>query len=75
MGYSKEMLFKIYNDDTGERIEVGMDGDGLDLIEIRQYTDNNKIASRITMTPEQAKLVSEAIGEVVKDSNGIAYKI
>ena len=69
MGYSKKMLFKIYNDDTGEKTEVGPDSDGLDLIEIIQYTDDNKISSRIVMTPEQAKLVSEALLEVIKDGS------
>lgn len=59
--YSLENLARIWNDNTGECIEVGPDNDGLDLLEIRAYTDKKKLTGSITLTSEQAKLVAEAL--------------
>lgn len=51
--YSLETIHQIWNDKTGERLEIGPDRDGLDLIEIREYTDDGQIGNRITMTRGQ----------------------
>lgn len=40
--YSFETVYQIWNDKTGERVEVGPDRDGLDLIELRSYSDDGR---------------------------------
>ncbi len=51
----------VCNDDTGEVIEVGPDGDGLDLIEIRTRGDDKKINARVVFGPEAIPLLIEAL--------------
>ena len=63
--YSIETVIQIWNDKTGERVEVGPDRDGLDLVQIRSYADNGTLERDITFTQEQAKLVAEAIQLIV----------
>jgi hypothetical protein len=60
-GFSTEIVHKVYNDDTGEFIEVGPDADGTDLIEIRCVDANGNIGNRLCGEPEQMRLVAEAI--------------
>jgi len=60
-GYSTEIVHKVYNDDTGEYIEVGPDADGVDLVEVRQVDSKGNISNRIAGEPEQMRLVAEAI--------------
>ena len=60
MKLSMECVFEIWNDDNGERLEIGPDRDGLDLAEIRCRTPEGKIHSAVTMTMEQVPLVIEA---------------
>lgn len=62
--YSLEKSYKIYNDSTGEYIEVCPDADGLDLVEIRFVLEDGTINTRITMSPEQAELVATALGRM-----------
>lgn len=45
----------------GERIEVGLDRDGLGQMEIRAMEPNHAIAGRIILEPEQALLVAYAL--------------
>lgn len=66
--YSLEKLFQIYNNNSGDCIEVGPDGDGLDLIEIR-IRDDGKVRQSISFTFEQAPLILKAITELVQDKN------
>jgi hypothetical protein len=54
----------IWNDNTGDRLYVGPDGDGLDLVELRDISLNGNINHRFTLTKEQALLVSKAINEL-----------
>lgn len=61
MSFSAETVIQVWNDEHGDRVEVGPDRDGLGLVEIRSYTDDNQIGSRITLAPEQAVLIAEAI--------------
>lgn len=60
-GYRMEMLLEIWNDDSGEHLEVGEDRDGLDLVEIRAYDSNNKVEARMTFTVPQAHLLLKAL--------------
>ena len=64
MPYSTERVNQIWNDDHGERIEVGPDSDSLDLCEVRSVSDDGVIGARIVMQPEQAVLVAKAILEL-----------
>jgi hypothetical protein len=63
--HSIEMVFKIWNDDHGDRVEIGSDSDGLDLVEIRYVNENNKIDSRITLTKESLPFLKEAIERLI----------
>ena len=51
MKFSIEVIMQVWNDDTGERVEIGQDSDGLDLVEIRQI-ENKECRARITMPNE-----------------------
>jgi len=64
MGYTKERMYQVWDDKHGDRIEVGPDRDGLDLLEIRQYGDDGKLTASVTMTKERALLVAEAIADI-----------
>jgi len=59
--FSLEQMFQIWDDGTGECIEVGPDRDGLGLIEIRYRLANGQIGNRIVMPKEQARLVVRAL--------------
>lgn len=58
--YSTEIVHRVFNDKTGDLIEVGPDADTGDLLEIRQI-EQGKIAARIVGEPEQLRQVAEAI--------------
>jgi hypothetical protein len=60
MAYSMESVTYIYNDETGDKVYVGPDGDGLGLVEIRSSA-YERVEARIAFTPEQAVLVAKAI--------------
>ena len=60
-------MYQIWNDKNGDRIEVGPDRDGLELIEIRQYTDDgNKPYGVIVMTREECEKLQEAIDRLLQ---------
>ena len=58
--FSAEIVHKIYDNTTGERIEVCPDADTGDMLDIRQI-EGDKIVARITGEPEQMRLVALAI--------------
>ena len=58
--YSLEQRFEIWNDKTGESINISADYDGLDLIEIR-WADPDSVTGAITLTQEQATLLVQAL--------------
>lgn len=58
---SLNMVMQVWNDDTGERIEVGEDRDGLGLLEIRYVSEDGKFGADIRMQPEHAPKLIEAI--------------
>lgn len=60
-GYSIETVRQVWNDDTGERVEIGPDRDGLDLIEIRQVTDDGVTTATVTLTREQLEKLQKCI--------------
>jgi hypothetical protein len=65
--YELETKKVIWDNKHGERIEVGPDGDGLDLVEIRSYDAAGKLEREISFRPDQAHLVWRALGELGYD--------
>ena len=65
--YSLEMTMEIWNDRTGERITVGSDRDGLDLIEITFIADDGTKGSSLQIDEKQAELLMQALGKVLAD--------
>lgn len=61
--YTLDVVHQIWNDNTGERLEIGPDRDGLDLIEIRSYDDMSKVTQMITLTRGQLEQLHAAIGK------------
>jgi hypothetical protein len=61
MAASLEMMFEIWDDEHGSRLEVGEDRDSLGLTEIRSKGPDDKIDARMTFTDEQVPLVIEAL--------------
>ena len=61
MPYAVEHVIQVWDDKHDNRVEVGPDRDGLDLVEIRQYDDAGKITQSISMTEERANLLADAI--------------
>jgi hypothetical protein len=59
--FTLEVLRQIWNDKTGDLVEVGPDRDGLDLVELRQKIDGGEEVVRISMPSEQATLVAQAM--------------
>lgn len=62
-----ESLIEIWDDDSGSRLEIGPDRDGLGLLEIREKDASNKILARITLTKDQAELVRRGLGKLLDD--------
>jgi hypothetical protein len=61
MTWETEVLHQVWNNESGDRFEVGPDRDGLDLIEIRSYTDKGECDARMTMPSEVATKIAQAI--------------
>ena len=68
MSYTLETLYEIWDDKTGNKIEVGPDRDALDLIEIRAIDDGKRV-SDVTLTREQAALVSNALQALLEQDD------
>lgn len=64
--FSMTNVFRIYNDSTGDHLEIGEDRDGLDLVEIRHYSGKEVIQS-IVMEVDQAALVHRALGSYLSE--------
>lgn len=58
--FTLETHMRIYNDNTGDYLEVRPDTDGLDLIEINGFVSGEKTGG-LTMHPAEALLVAEAL--------------
>jgi hypothetical protein len=64
MKFSTEVVRKVYDDEDGVYIQVGPDGDGLDLVELRVSDEESKKYYgdvRITLYPAQARLLADAL--------------
>jgi len=61
MPISVETITQIWDDKTGELIEIGPDKDGLDLLEIRYCSKDGNDRRGIVFTYEQAAFIINAI--------------
>lgn len=61
MSYSLETSYQIWNDSTGERIEVNPDRDALGSVEIRSITDDDKPEASVVLNKEQVRLLIQAL--------------
>jgi len=60
MGFKLETLREIWDDNLGERVEVGPDREGLDLVELR-LRDDESIRARMAFPVGMARLVAAAM--------------
>jgi hypothetical protein len=67
MRLSHNVIHEIWNDDTGERMVIGPDVDGLNLIEVRNLDASGKAFQTLTFTIEQADFLLDAIERVAHD--------
>lgn len=67
-GHSMEVVYQIWNDRDGCRIEVGPDRDCLGLIEIREYQKEGTVSRRITMPAGAAVLLADALRNAVENN-------
>lgn len=61
MRYSLDTRYRVWDDECGERIEVGEDPDGLELTEIVWVSDDGKRGTNICFTDEAIPLLIEAL--------------
>lgn len=59
--YTRETVERILNKITGECVEIGPERDAVGLIEIRYYADDKVLSGSVAFTPEQARLVADAL--------------
>jgi len=60
--HSLEIVYQIWSDQDGERIEVGPDGDSLGLTEIRHVGSDGKRTTTITFNRSQLEILQQVIG-------------
>lgn len=51
----------------GDCVEVGEDGDGLELLEVRFRDDTQNVTNAVSFSPDAAPLVAAAILECAKE--------
>lgn len=61
MKFTLETLKEIWNNETGDRLEVGPDRDCLGLLEIRTRNTEGKITSRVSFSRDEATLLIQAL--------------
>jgi len=65
MDITKEVVIKVFNDEDGDFYQISPDPDGLDCVEVRYFDETGKPSdSRLTMPPDMALIVAEAIIEM-----------
>lgn len=65
MEFSVEPSFKIYNDHTGDYIEVCPDDDGIGCVEVRLWEKG--IVERMIFAPKQAELVADSMIKIASE--------
>lgn len=70
--YSTDVVIRVWDDSSGCRVEIGPDGDGLELVEIRYYEKDREPLARITIMPEYAEKVHAALGKYLRETHNAA---
>ncbi len=65
--YTVEKVYEIWGLEGLIRMEVGLDREGLGLIEIRDWEDSDTVQRTLVMEKEQAKLVIKCLRELIRD--------
>jgi hypothetical protein len=65
--YTTEQVFEIWDNGQGIHWEVGQDRDALNLVEIREYDDVNKLIARLTFDREGATELMLALKKYVEN--------
>lgn len=68
--FTMETLYQIWNDKTGECVEVGEDRDSLGLVEIRTKLEGTSGHNEMTFSPDQALLIADALQKVANTLKG-----
>lgn len=61
---SLSLTMAVHLENTGERIEVSEDSDGLGLLELRFLDENGKLLGDMRLPPQHADLLIRAIRDV-----------
>lgn len=61
--YTTEIYFRVYDDDSGDYIEIAPGADGLGLVEIISYDKNRKAQGLITCTKDMMKVIDVALSK------------
>ncbi len=70
MPFTMEHLYEIWNDDNGDRVEIGPDRDSLDMVEIRWKDQEGNIMSRMVFPPEMVPLIIKALEGSLRSLKG-----
>ena len=62
--FSMETFIRVYDDSTGNYIQIGPDANSLGLVELREF-EGGKERARLTMPARKASLVADAICNVI----------
>jgi hypothetical protein len=66
-GYSIEVVREIWNDSTGERLDVRQDRDSLGLVELLRRGSDSKETQSLTMTTAEAKLLLQTLPALIEE--------
>lgn len=64
--YTVEACFSVWDDDTGDRLEVQSDADGLGLVELRSIDRSGSEEGNVVMKEDQLALVIECLNRFMK---------
>lgn len=67
MGYTMETMREVWNDQSGERVEIGPDRDALGLVELRTRDGDGNLKQRLTFAQEEARMVALAMLACLED--------
>jgi hypothetical protein len=66
-GHSIEVVREIWNDSTGERLDVRQDRDSLGLVELLRRGSDSKETQSLTMTTAEAKLLLRTLPALIAE--------
>ena len=63
-----DVVYQIWNDKTGYRVEIGPDRDAGELTEIRSYSDDGTLSQSVTLTRSEAIMANKALEKHLRDT-------